>query len=65
MSQQSQEQPFRFGEEIFQRRNPPPDLLVMFEAYDADDSRFAFVRVFNETRRVPVSSLRRAVPAYG
>jgi hypothetical protein len=67
MSEQTtKDAPFREGEQIFWvDLSQPRDALVTFERYDPDSDSLAFVKLFGDTHRVPIRSLRRAVSLSG
>jgi hypothetical protein len=61
---ENEDDPFQAGETLFLKEQGLPsafDRVVTFERYDGD---FALVKLFNETKRVPVAQLRRAVAVW-
>jgi hypothetical protein len=61
---ENKDDPFQAGETLFLKEQGLPsafDRVVTFERYDGD---FALVKLFNETKRVPITSLRRPMPVW-
>jgi hypothetical protein len=63
MSEQSKAEPFKQGENLFLMEGLPYDRAVVFVRYD-DDPAFAWITLFLTEQRVPITSLRRAIPVW-